>query len=429
MDRFSPMPDEMSSVQPARPWLTLVGMGEDGRAGLSATALRALEEAGLVVGGRRHLALAAPFSGTALAWPSPLEDAIPAILERRGHPVCVLASGDPFHHGVGSVLTRHMAVEEMTCLPHPSAFSLAAARMGWALQESVCISLHGRMLERIIPALVPRARIFALSWDGTTPGKLAALLTDRGFGPSRITVLEALGGPREKIRGAQAQDLALTDIDPLNIIALEIVATAQARILPLSCGLDEAWFAHDGQITKAEIRALTLSALAPKPGELLWDIGAGSGSVSIEWCLRHPANRAMAVEAHAERASRMALNRLDFGAEGLRIIQGRAPHILDDLPVPDAVFIGGGLTCPGVFEAAWAALREGGRLVANAVALESEARLASLLASHGGTLRRFSISRLEPLGTLHGWRPAMPVTQWCVVKQTNRHVKVSHDEV
>ncbi len=411
------------------PWLTLIGIGEDGRAGLSPAALHALETATLVVGGARHLALATPFPGEALAWPSPMHDAFPALLARRGQhgqKVCVLASGDPFHHGVGSVLARHVAPQEMICLPHPSAFSLAAAKLGWAIQDCTCISLHGRMLERIIPYLAPRMRIIALSWDETTPGKLAALLCARGFASSTLTVLEALGGPHEKIRHAEAAGFALTDIDPLNIIALDVRAEPGARIIPLTPGLADEGFAHDGQITKSEIRALTLSALSPLPGELLWDIGAGSGSISIEWCLRHPANRALAIEAQAARGARIRQNRLEFGAEGLEVVEGPAPASLSGLPVPDAVFIGGGLTVPGVFEAAWAALPEGGRLVANAVALESETRLAALHATHGGSLKRFSISRLEPLGSMHGWRPAMPVTQWHVVKGAQNDTEKNH---
>lgn len=416
------MPDEMSSASceaSPTPWLTLVSIGENGRDGLCPAALQALEEATLVVGGSRHLALAAPFPGAAQAWPSPMHEAFPDILARRGQPgqkVCVLASGDPFHHGVGSLLARLVPGDEMRTLPAPSSFSLAAARMGWAIQDCTTISLHGRMLERIIPRLAPRQRLLILTWDETTPEKLAKLLCNRGFGPSLLTVLEALGGPREHRRTAQAEGFSLTGIDPLNIIALEVAAGPNARPLPLTPGMADDSFVHDGQITKAEIRALTLAALAPLPGEMLWDIGAGSGSISIEWCLRHFSNRALAVETHPERAAGIARNRLHFGVEGLKLVAGRAPAALEGLPAPDAIFIGGGLTVHGLFEAAWAALPEGGRLVANAVTLESETRLAALHASHGGQMRRISIDRLSPVGRLHGWKPAMPVTQWRVVK-------------
>lgn len=399
-------------------WLSIVGLGEDGRAGLSARALAALDAAELVVGGARHLGLVAPLrpDQATLAWPSPIQDAFPAILARRGRPVCVLASGDPFHYGIGTTLGAHVAVAEMEVLPQPSAFSLAAARLGWALQDCALVSLHGRALERIIPQLQPGARILALSWDGSTPARLAALLAARGLGGSRLAVLEALGGPRERRCEAAADGFDLADIDPLNIIALSVKAGPGARIVPLSPGLDDDWFAHDGQLTKAEIRAVTLAALAPRRGEVLWDIGAGSGSIGIEWCLRHQATRAHAVEARPDRAARIRANALAVGVPDLVVVEGEAPAALGGLPRPDAVFIGGGIGDAGLFEAAWAALAAGGRLVANAVTLEGEARLAGLFAAHGGTMRRLSIARLDPVGGLHGWRQAMPVTQWRVVK-------------
>lgn len=400
----------------AHPWLTLIGLGEDGRAGLSASALAALSEAELVVGGRRHLALAAPLAGETLAWPSPIEEAFPAILARRGRPVAVLASGDPFHYGIGSVLARHVTAGEMRVFPAPSAFALAAARLGWAQQDCALVSLHGRALERIVPHLQPGVRILALSWDGTTPGKVAALLTARGMGRSVMTVLEAMGGHRERIRSAPAESFDLADIDPLNVIAVEIGAGRDAPVIPLGTGLEDEWFERDNQLTKAEVRAVTLAGLAPRAGGFLWDIGAGSGSIGVEWCRLHPANRALAIEPEPARAARIARNAAHLGAPGVSVVEGRAPEALAGLEQPDAVFIGGGLTSSGVFEVAWAALKPGGRLVANAVTLEGEARLAGLFAAHGGALRRIAIERLEPLGGFHGWRPAMAITQWRVVK-------------
>ncbi|MCD6072825.1 MAG: precorrin-6Y methyltransferase, partial [Microvirga sp.] len=279
-----------------------------------------------------------------------------------------------------------------------------------------CVSLHGRALERIIPSLQPGARILALSWDGSTPGKLAELLKARGMGASTITVLEAMSGPRERIRHADASRFDIMDIDPLNTIAVEVVASPDARIVPLTPGLPDSWFENDGQLTKAEIRALTLAALAPKAGELLWDIGLGAGSVGIEWCLRHPRNRCIGIEERAERAERAQRNALELGATALDIRIGQAPEALADLPAPDAVFIGGGASEPGVFDAAWTALKSGGRLVVNAVTLETETQLGTLYAQHGGTMRRLALSRLEAVGGMHGWRAAMPVTQWVVVK-------------
>ena len=403
----------MSSVAP---WLAVVGIGEDGRAGLSPAASAALDGAGLVIGGRRHLELAGPLSGETLAWPSPLSDAYPAILARRGQPTCVLATGDPFHYGVGAELARLVPAGEIVAYPQPSAFSLAAARLGWPLAEVACLTLHGRALERVIPHLQPGARLLVLSWDGSTPKKLAALMSERGFARSRLTVLEAMGGPRERRRTGLAATFSQDEIDPLNTIAVEVVAEPDARVIPLSPGLDDAWFESDGQLTKAEIRAVTLSALRPRAGQLLWDVGAGSGSIGIEWCLRHPANRAVAIEAREERAGRIRRNARALGVPDLQVVVGRAPDSLAGLPAPDTAFIGGGVSDPALVAAVLAALPRGGRLVANAVTLESEALLLRCHAEHGGTLRRLSIARAEPVGHLTGWRTAMPVTQWALAK-------------
>jgi len=398
------------------PWLTIIGIGEDGRAGLAPAALAALDRAEFVIGGARHLALAAPLSARTQAWPSPFAEGYPMILARRGRPTCVLATGDPFHYGVGAELARLIAPEEIVCFPHPSAFSLAAARMGWSLPDCDCVSLHGRALERIIPYLQPGARLLALSWDGSTPAQLAELLKARGMGTSRVTVLEAMGGPRERICHSRADGFEMADIDPLNTLAIEVAAAQDARIVTLAPGLPDAWFDNDGQLTKAEIRALTLAALAPKAGELLWDIGLGAGSVGIEWCLRHPRNRCIGIEERPERAERARRNALELGATALDIRIGRAPEALADLPAPDAVFIGGGASEAGVFDTAWSALKPGGRLVVNAVTLETETLLGTLYSRHGGTMRRLALSRLESVGSMHGWRATMPVTQWVVTK-------------
>jgi precorrin-6Y C5,15-methyltransferase (decarboxylating) len=399
-----------------RPWLTIIGIGEDGRAGLSPAALAALDQAEFVIGGARHLDLAAPLATQTLAWPSPFADGYAIILARRGQPTCLLATGDPFHYGVGAELARLIPAEEISCFPQASAFSLAAARLGWSLPDCDCVSLHGRALERIIPHLQPGARILALSWDGSTPRKLANLLQARGFGASMITVCESMGGTRERISRAVAADFAMTGIDPLNTIAVEVVAGGNARLITLAPGLPDAFFENDGQLTKAEIRALTLAALAPKVGELLWDIGAGAGSIGIEWCLRHPRNCGIGIEERPERAERVRRNALELGATALDIRIGRAPEALANLPAPDAVFIGGGASEVGVFETVWARLKPGGRLVINGVTLETETLLGTLYGQYGGAMRRLAVSRLEPVGGMHGWRAAMPVTQWLVTK-------------
>ena len=393
-------------------WLSIVGVGEDGLDGLSPAARAIVAQAALVVGGERHLALLRPISAATLAWPRPIEDALDVIEARRGEPVCVLASGDPFFFGVGSMLVRRFATDEIACLPAPSAFALAAGRLGWSEQDCALLSLCGRPIEAIIPELQPNARVLALSWDGSTPIKLAALLNALGMGRSNLTVCEAIGGPSERIRSARADRFGLDDVAALNTIALEVAADEGARVLPRSSGLADDWFEHDGQITKRDVRAITLAALAPRRGERLWDVGAGSGSVAIEWMLADPANRAVAIEARADRALRIARNAASFGVPALEIVTGAAPAALAGLPAPDAVFIGGGASAPGVIERAHDALLRGGRLVVNAVTLETQAALIDWRARSGGEVVSISLAHAEPIGRFTGWRPAAPVVQW-----------------
>ena len=409
------------STEPAactgKRWLSIVGIGEDGVEGLSPVARRLITSAELVVGGARHLELAGDLVfGRPLAWPSPMSDAFSEIKRRRGRSVVVLASGDPFHFGVGKQLAAFVPAEEFVCLPQPSAFSLASARMGWSLQDVALVTLHGRALQGVVRHLQPGARILALSWDSETPAKLAELLTTHRMGQSRITVLEAMGGPRERVRHAMASNFDIKEIVSLNTIAVEVIAEPEAAIIALAPGLDDTLFEHDGQLTKREIRAVTLSSLAPRHGELLWDVGLGAGSIAIEWLLRHPSLGAIGIEARSDRADRAARNAAALGAPELKIVQGRAPEALEGLARPDAAFVGGGMMDDGVFEAVWAALKPRGRLVANAVSLETEARLADYFHRFGGDLVRLQVARADRVGTMFGWRPAMPVTQWRVTK-------------
>jgi len=398
-------------------WLSIIGIGEDGLSGLAPAARALISEAALVVGGRRHLALVADaVKGETLSWPSPPGDAFPTILAHRGAAVCVVATGDPFFYGIGSLLAREVPPEEMVCLPAASCFSLAAARLGWAVQDCALVTLHGRALERIVPHLQPRARILALSWDATTPGKLAALLIHRGFDAASMTVCEAMGGPRERLRTTTARDFALDGIDHLNLVALEIQDARNACAIPLTPGLPDAWFEHDGQITKQDIRAVTLAALAPRRGELLWDIGAGSGSVGIEWMLASPSNRAIAIERDPTRAGRIARNASSLGIPDLEIVTGTVPAVLHGLARPDAVFIGGGATSSGTIDVVWDALPSGGRLVVNGITIETQAMLIRTFKVLGGSLKTIQISQANQLGGMHGMRPALPVTQWSVTK-------------
>jgi precorrin-6Y C5,15-methyltransferase (decarboxylating) len=398
-------------------WLSIVGIGEDGVDGLSAAARARIAEAEIVFGGRRHLALAASLiRGATRAWPSPFDGAADEVGRHRGRAVCVLASGDPFHYGVGAVLARHIDPGEMIVLPAPSAFSLAAARLGWSVPDTVLLSLHGRSLDLIRPHLQPGARILVLTSGGDDPAVLAQLLAQSGFGRSRLTIMEALGGPRERVRSTTAGEFALGAVNPLNTVAIEVEAAPDARILPRTAGLPDALFDHDGQISKREIRAVVLSSLAPSRGELLWDIGSGSGSIAIEWMLSDQAMRAIAIERRGDRAARIVRNAAACGVPALQVIAAAAPTALAELPMPDAIFVGGGASEPGVLDGAARALRPGGRLVVNAVTLETETLLLARHAVLGGDLLRLAISRAEPLGDKIGWRAAMPVTQWKWIK-------------
>lgn len=405
------------AAKPASKWLTVVGIGEDGVAGLGDEAKQHIAQAEVVFGGKRHLSLVASLAkGQARPWPTPFDAEMRDVLALKGKNVCVLASGDPFFHGVGVTLARKVKPEQMTVLPAPSSLSLAASRLGWALQDAETISLHGHSIDLIRPLLQPGARILALTSDADAPSAIAALLDELGFGPSRLTVLEALGGPDETRRTVRADTFDLKKINPLNVLALDIESTPDARVLPLTVGLADHLFEHDGQITKREIRAITLSALAPKRGELLWDIGAGSGSIGIEWMLAHPSLRAIAIEANNERAARIRRNAAHCGVPGLVVVEGAAPRALAKLETPDAIFIGGGGSDAGVLEKAIKALRPGGRLVANAVTLEMEALLLDQNNRRGGDLTRIALSRAAPVGSMQAWRPAMPVTQWSWIK-------------
>lgn len=396
-------------------WLTLIGIGEDGRDGLSPAATRLIAQAHFIIGGARHLALLGKTDAETMAWPSPFADGIKEILDRRGKNVCVLASGDPFLYGVGPLLSAKIPAEEMICLPAPSSLSLAAARLGWALQDCEIVSLHGRPFERIIPHLRPNAKILVLCWDEKTPQRLAELLRMRRLGRSRTIVLEALGGPREKLTDMCADDFTREAVNPLNLVAIEVEAGKDANWIPLTPGLSDDCFESDGQITKREIRALTLSALAPWPGACLWDVGAGSGSIGIEWMLAHPGNCAFAIEAREDRAARIVRNAAALGVPDLVVMAGRAPEIFRQLPEPDAIFVGGGGV--DVIDAAYDTLASGRIMVVNAVTIETQSLAAARHAQYGGQLTMIDIAHAEPLGAFRGWVKSRPIMQWTVTKR------------
>ncbi|MEM9762141.1 MAG: precorrin-6y C5,15-methyltransferase (decarboxylating) subunit CbiE [Pseudomonadota bacterium] len=402
----------------ADPWLTIIGMGEDGVPGLSAASRTALEAAEIVTGSARLMALLDADATLAReaerhVWPVPFADGIAPLLAHRGRRVAVLATGNPFWFGAGSTLARHIATGEWRALPGPSTFALAAARLGWPLETTLCLGLHAAPFERLAPRLAPGLRAVLLLRDGEAPGALAKWLSARGFGASRLTVLEALGGPAERMRETEAARFALDDVRHPVAVALE--AAGDGAALPRASGLPDDSFAHDGQITKRPVRALTLSALAPRAGERLWDVGAGSGSIAIEGLLAAAGNTATAIEQRSDRAGRIRENAARFGLDGLDVVEGAAPEALMSQPEPDAVFIGGGLS-QALLEALWDRLRAGTRVVANAVTLESEALLADWHITAGGTLLRIELAEAGPLGSRRGWQASYPVVQWSTVR-------------
>jgi len=394
------------------PWLTIVGIGEDGAAGLSASAKAALADAERVTGATRHLALLPELTGEVVPWPVPFDAGIPGLLDRRGRKTVMLVSGDPFWFGAGTSVTRHLAPTEWIAYPVPSTFALAAARLGWPLDDTACLGLHAAPLARLRRYIAPTRRALVLVRDGEAVAALARYLTELGFGGSRLHILEALGGPRERIREIVAAAPAFDDI--AHPVAVGIAFTGTGAVLSRASGVPDAWFEHDGQITKRPIRALTLSALAPKPGETLWDIGAGSGSICIEWLLAHPSMQALAFEGDPVRAGRIRGNAAALGVDRLRVVEGRAPDVLGGQPEPDAIFIGGGLS-DALLERLWSERASGTRLVANAVTLESESLLTRWHAANGGSLLRIDLSDAVPLGPRRGWRASYPVVQWSVV--------------
>ncbi len=393
-------------------WLAVIGIGEDGWDGLSDTAQRLISGARLIVGGSRHLTLVPPQTGEMLLWKSPLADTLPEIARRRGQRVAVLASGDPLCYGVAALLARNFSPDEMIVLPRPSTFSLAAARLLWPLEDCVSLSLHGRKLDRLRLHLAPGARLIALSNDGATPAKVAHLLTDSGWGPSRLTIFEYLGGPQERRLEASAAQWHDQRVADLNAIAISCEAANGAKTLSRHAGLPDDAFRHDGQITKRIVRAATVAALAPLRGDTLWDIGAGCGSIAIEW-LRAGAGAAFAIERDPARAALIAENAAALGVPELQIVAGTAPTALAGLPPPKAIFIGGSVSDAAIWDAAWQALQPDGRLVANAVTLKGEAELFHRHEAHGGEIARIAVSHAEGVGF---WRPAMTVTQLTLIK-------------
>ena len=398
-------------------WLSIVGIGEDGLSGVSPIARALIDHAAVLVGGARHLGMLPPDDAREkLTWTSPIATSIEAIVRRRGQPTCVLASGDPMCYGIGVTLTRAVSVAEMTIVPAPSAFSLAGARLGWSLTEVETLSLCGRDPALLHAVCYPGARLLVLSAGQHTPAIVAAQLTQRGFGQSHIIILERMGGAHERRVEGTAASWDAVEVAGLHTIAITCIADPGVTGFSRLAGLPDTAYHHDGQLTKREVRAMTLAALAPLPGQLLWDVGAGCGSIGIEWMRSDARCRAIAIEPHPARLRYIADNAVALGTPNLTIVAGEAPAALKDLPPPHALFIGGGLTTENLLATCWQALPAGGRLVANAVTVESEQMLLQWHSQCGGELTRVAIQRAAPIGKFLGWKAMAPVTQWAVVK-------------
>lgn len=397
------------------PWLHIVGIGEDGMDGLTPATRSVVEAAEIIVGGDRHHTLANVTSAERVSWPSPFDALIDRLMTYKGKRVVVLATGDPLWFSVGARIGRAIPASEITFHPQLSAFQLASARMGWSMADLETLTVHGRPVEQMIAFIQPDARLLILTTGADTPGQIARFLTERGFGKSPMTVFANMGGEAEKRFDATAEDWS-HDVPAFNTLAVECVAAPEAALVPRVPGLPDDLFQSDGTMTKREVRAATLAKLMPMRGALLWDVGSGSGSVGIEWMRAARYARAIGIEPRADRRAMAAENALALGAPRLELIDGEAPAALHGLEKPDAIFVGGGLS-EEVFATAWDALRPLGRFVANSVTLESESLLSELHARHGGDLTRISVDRAEPLGSLRGWRPSMPVLQWSLIKR------------
>ena len=396
-------------------WLHIVGIGEDGLEGLAPATRAVVQSAEVIVGGERHHQLSGDVSGERVKWPSPFDALIEKLRALRGRTVVVLATGDPLWFSIGARIGRAIEPVEITYYPQLSAFQLAAARMGWSMADVETLTVHGRPVEQMIAFIQPKQRLLILTTGDQTPGEIANFLTARGFGQSKLTVLAAMGGNNEQIFNGHAETWD-HEVPSFNTLAVECIATPDALLLPRVPGLPDDFFEHDGTMTKREVRALTIAKLMPMRGALLWDIGAGCGSVAVEWMRAARDAQAIGIEPRADRRLMASKNALSLGTPQLQLVDGSAPLALIELPPPDAVFVGGGLTNE-VFDAAWAALKPLGRFVANAVTLESEKILMELLEKHGGELSRLAVSRAEPVGQYHGWRSFMSVTQWSIIKR------------
>ena len=395
------------------PWLTIIGMDGGGYDRLSSDAQHHIQTATIIIGPKRHLSMLPPVAASLQDWPVPFADGIDMVLAKRGTPCVMLVSGDPFWFGGGSIITSHLEQEEWRAIPAQSCFSLAASEIGWPLEQVICHGLHAAPLSRMRPDLAPGQKIMATLRDGAAVQDAMAYLSKIGFGDTQVTVLASLGDDNKTIIAGQADDLH--DIAVTHPVMVALSCAGSGRVMPRAAGLADDWFSHDGQITKSPIRALTMSALAPCAGEYLWDLGAGSGSIAIEWLLSGPGMRATAVEKHKSRAQTIGQNALTLGVDHLEVIESDISAAIHSLPKPDCIFVGGGLR-DALLQELWALMPDGARLVANGVTIETDQLLTKAHSQLGGHLMRLESSQLQPIGTMHGWKAAYPITQWSVTK-------------
>jgi len=406
----------------AKPWLSIIGIGADGPDGLTPPARSRVDAADIIITSKRTAEFFNQSKAEVHIWPVPFDAMFEQFKQWKGKKIVILATGDPLWHGVGSIIARRLEPSAYEVIPAPSAFSLAAGRLGWPLSSVQTLTLHGRSRpsELIIPFIQPDVRLLSLTSGSNTVHEVARHLVSRGYGESTIHVLEDMDEPSEKMQTfsaskiAENPDMAFSDF---NTIGIDCRADKDAPLQPRTPGLSDDAFAHDGQLTKGVVRAATLAALGPTPGKLLWDVGAGCGSVAIEWMRTHLSNQALAFESNPKRLELINHNATNLGVPYLKVIAGKAPQCLADQPAPDAIFIGGGITAPDVFETCWQALTPSGRLVANCVTLEGRQKLMQLQSQYGGELVEIAVASLSKIGSKQALRPAMPVLQWRITKQ------------
>ena len=399
-----------------KPWLSIVGIGDDGLSGLSAKAVEVINQSEIVVGGERHLAFLTNSQAEKISWDSPLNKTIEVIKNKRGRQVTILATGNPLWFGIGSTLLKHLPIEEVNIIPHPSIFSLVAAKLGWSIETVECLSIHGRHHDSLRKSFYPGAKLLVLTNDATSPSIVSQLLCEHRCKQSQMTAFAHLGGTQEKIFKETAENWNHS-VPDFHTLAIEIIIDADFIPHSTTGGLPDHCFENDGLLTKRDIRASTMARLIPIPGQLLWDIGAGCGSISIEWLRSVHNSSAIAIEPESHRRQFIENNATRLGVPNITIIAEKAPDCLNNLPAPDAIFIGGGLGSKGMIDQCFQALEPSGRLVVNSVTIENEKHLISALDQYGGELTRIAISHLSPVGSYRGWKPAMPVTQWSMIKQ------------